>query len=163
MTTTTPNFAADMFRQFNENFNKAFQTGVKFHEDTFRTMNDTTIRTTDEFRNRVERFAEELTPVTKKNADRFTKMFDENMQRTNSFVRSAIEHNPFATPANSPTEMVDRTMNFWKSAFETTRESVEAFNKAGQDAWTNFTQCCKSCDVAGHTAVDAAAKKPAAK
>jgi hypothetical protein len=163
MTTTTPNFATDTIRQTTDTFNKAFQAGVKFQEDTFRTFNENATRATDEFRNRVERFADEMTPVTKKNVDRFTKMFDENTQRTSTFVRSAFDTNPFIAPVSNPTELMDRTMNFWKNAFETTRESFEAFNKTSQDAWTSFTQCCKAGECCQTATADTTAKKPASK
>lgn len=160
---TTTNFATDTFRQAAETFNKAFQAGLKFQEDAFRTFSENATRATDEFRNRVERIADEMTPTTKKNVDRFTKLFDDNTQRASAFFRSALDANPFVAPVHNPTEMMDRTMSFWKSAFETTRESFEALNKTTQDAWTSIAQCCKTGECCQAPTAETASRKPTTK
>src|SRR5262245_37821809 len=98
----------DAFKTAGEMFNKTVQAGVKVQEEAGRFWNDATSRATDEFRNRVEKFAEEVAPLNKKNADRFQRLFDEQTQRGTNFFRMAIEMNPFIRPVSTPAESFDR-------------------------------------------------------
>jgi len=144
-TTTTP--SSDVFKHFSETFSKGMQASTKFYEDGMKFWNDAMTRTTDEFRNRVEKMADEMTPVTKRSAERMQRLFDENTQRGMALVKNGMEMNPVAKPAATPAEFFDRSVNFSKNAFETMRESMDATFKTGAENMREFTQCFRGCDM----------------
>lgn len=152
----------EAFKTAGEMFNKGIQAGVKVQEEAIRFWNDASTRATDEFRNRVEKFAEEVAPLNKKNGERFQRLFDEQMQRGTSFVRAAIESNPFLRPVSNPTEAFERTSNFFKASFDVMRESVDAFTKASQESATEWQNVAKRCETGCCTAsTGEATKRPA--
>jgi hypothetical protein len=155
---TTP--ANDTFKQFSETVTKGSQASTKFFEDGFKFWSDMTTRTTDEFRNRVEKMADEMLPASKKSMERFQKMFDDNTQRSFQLVRQGLEMHPVTHPVGTPAEMIDRTTTFFRNAFETTRESTDAMMKFGTDAMRDFSTAFR-CDMP--FAADTTAKRPTSK
>lgn len=152
----------EAFKTAGEMFNKSVQAGVKVQEESVRVWNDSTTRTTDEFRNRVEKFADEVAPLNKKNADRFQRLFDEQTQRGSNFFRTALEINPFVRPFSTPAEAFERTGNFFKASFDVLRESVDAFSKASQETVADWQNVAKRCETSCCTAPSGdAAKRPA--
>lgn len=152
----------EAFKTAGEMFNKSVQAGVKVQEETVRFWNDATTRATDEFRNRVEKMAEEVAPLNKKNADRFQRLFDEQTQRGTSFFRTAMDVNPFMRPISTPTEAFERTSNFFKASFDVMRESVDAFSKASQETVADWQNVAKRCESGVCTAPTGdATKRPA--
>lgn len=159
MTNTT--FSNDTVKTAGDMFTKSMQAGQKMQEETCRFWTDAANRASDDFRNRVEKMAEEAAPMNKKNAERVQKMFDEQTQRNTNFFRNAMEMNPFVRPVSNPTEMFDRTNQFFKASFDTMRDSFEAFGKASQDVVTEWQNVAKRCETGCCTAtanVDATRK-----
>lgn len=142
MSTATAN---DTFKTVTDTFNKSFEAGVKMHEDAFRMVNDMSTRATEEFRNRVEKMADDVLPMSKKNMDRFQRMFDESTQRATNLVRTSMDLNPMTRPVNSPTEMMDRAFSMWKASFDAARETMDSMQKVTSEVvtdWQNSTKCC---------------------
>jgi hypothetical protein len=153
----------DAFKTAGEMFNKSVQATVKVQEESIRFWNDATTRATDEFRNRVEKMAEEVAPLNKKNADRFQRLFDEQTQRGTNFFRTAMDVNPFVRPVSNPAEAFERTSNFFKTSFDMMRESVDAFSKASQETVADWQNVAKRCESSVCTAPTGDGTKRAAK
>lgn len=152
----------DAFKTAGEMFNKSVQAGVKVQEETIRFWNDATSRATDEFRNRVEKMADEIAPLNKKNVDRFQRLFDEQTQRGSNFFRTAMDINPFIRPVSTPAEAFERATQFFKSSFDVMRESVDAFSKASQETAADWQNVAKRCETGCCTVPTGdAAKRPA--
>lgn len=142
MSTATAN---DTFKTMTDTFSKSFETGVKMQEDAFRMVSDMSSRATEEFRNRVEKMADDVLPQSKKNVDRFQRMFDEHTQRVTTLARTSMDLNPLVRPIAAPAEMMDRAMAMWKASFDAARESMDSMQKLTAEVvtdWQNATKCC---------------------
>ena len=158
----TSTINTEAFKSAGEMFNKSVQASVKVQEESVRFWNDATTRATDEFRNRVEKMADEITPLNKKNADRFQRLFDEQTQRGTSFFRTAMDVSPFVRPVSNPAEAFERATQFFKTSFDMMRDSVDAFTKASQETVADWQNVAKRCETGCCTAPTGdATKRPA--
>lgn len=138
-TTLNTEFFADTFKTMTESFTDTMRTAMKFNEDTARFWTDTFSKNSEEFRTRSHKIADEVTPFSKQNVERFQRTFDEQMNRTVNFMRDAFG----AMQPAKPTEVTDRMLSMWKESFENVRESMDTYAKANMDmfkTWTEFYQ-----------------------
>lgn len=139
--------ATDSFKTMTDTFSKSFDAGVRMQEDAFRMVTDMSTRATEEFRNRVEKMADDVLPMSKKNMDRFQRMFDETAQRATNLVRTSMDLNPAVRPVATPAEIMDRTFSMWKASFDAARETMDAMQKMTTEVvadWQSATKCCGS-------------------
>jgi len=147
---------SNMFRQANENFRSAMETGIRFQQDAFRSISDVLGRSEslEDARNRMEMMATDSINLIRKNAEQSQKLFDETCRSGMDLLRRSFEL--MDPPGGKHKDVYGATREIWTAAFDTMRSNIEAASKTSAQAienWSNFFS--KSMSFAE--------KKPAAK
>lgn len=156
MTATTREFTNDTARMINDSFATAMKTGTKMFEESAQFWFDMAGQNMDTFRNRFEKVADDAIPFSKKNADRFHRLFDDQIQKTTETMRQGVE----MLHAQTPAEAFDGLMGFCRRSLETMRHACETMVKANTEmfeSWQTLTQPMNGGPK------NTAAKQPAAK
>lgn len=145
MATQTFDFMNDTFKQATQNFARTLEVGIKFQEDAARFWTDAFGKNAEELRTQWEKLAADVAPFSKKNMERFHKLFEEQSARSLELLKKSLE----ANRASTPTDALDNLLGLWRNSFDTIRESADAVAKANADLFESWTHMAKG-ETNGH-------------
>jgi hypothetical protein len=141
MNAENTNFVTDMFRHSTDMVNHAMTAGIKFQEESTRFWNDNIGRNVDRFLDQADRIGREFAPTVKKNLQRFRQDIDRQTDKGADFVRRSFESAETAIDDG----VFDRTMQLWRSSFDTMRSGFDTMTKANAqivENWASMTEKC---------------------
>jgi len=154
--TETTGLVADMFRHNMDAFNQAVSAGVKLQEQTTQFFNDTYGKAIDQVFCQAEKFGREALPTAKKNVERIHRTFDDQAKKGLDVMRQSFETAESAFDDG----WADKTMEMWRSSFDTMRTGFETMTKANAQMFENWAQMSeKCCETAGTKSAPKAANK----
>lgn len=160
MTAAAQECMKDTFKQISDTFARTMEIGTKFHEDNARFWTETIGRNLDAFRTQWQKLNDELLPFTRRNVERFHKLFDEQAQRSLELLRRSLEA---ASPAGDASQVYERVNDAWRSSFETLRESADAVAKANAEMFQGWTDAVRRLYNGAAAEADASKRRPAPK
>ncbi len=133
--------AANMFRQANENFKTALETGMRFQQDAFRSMTDVISRgeSFDAVRHRVETMATDSINLIRNNAEPAQRLFDESCKTGIETIRKTFD--AVDAPAGKSKDYFVAQRDLWTVAFDAMRTNVDMASKYSTQAienWSNY-------------------------
>lgn len=133
--------AANMFRQANDNFKTALETGMRFQQDAFRSMTDVISRgeSFEDVRDRVETLATDSINLIRKNAEQAQRLFDETCKTGIETIRKTFD--AVDAPAGKNKDYFVAQRDLWNVAFDTMRSNVDMASKFSTQAienWSNY-------------------------
>jgi hypothetical protein len=137
-TATLTNTWTDTFRQVADNYNKTFQAGMKFFEDSAKLYSDLSAKTVEEGRARYEKGVSDLSELNKKNLERFQAFFEEQARRNAALTPYMFD----PSGMNNPADVCDRVAAMWRTSFETLRDSVTTASKATAEMLEGYAKAC---------------------
>ncbi len=151
--TNPTDFFADSFKVMADGFSKAVQNGTKVYEENARFWSDWTSRSSESIKAQFDKLGQDLTPFSRTQVDRFSKLFDEQMKRGFNVMRETFEFRPNLTPA----EATERFSAFWQTCFTSARETGEAVAKSSNELFQSWVEVARDNPV-GKAVAKAAAK-----
>jgi TPR repeat protein len=129
--------ATNMFKQANETFRSAMETGIRFQQDAFRSVADAFGRgeSFDEARNRIETAATDSLTLIRKNAEQSQKLFDEGCKAGIDLFRKTFE----ALEPSRSRDAFAQARDFWTGAFDALRSNIDAAARASTQAIDNWS------------------------
>ncbi|MBI5763260.1 MAG: hypothetical protein HZA51_07015 [Planctomycetes bacterium] len=130
----------EFFKQANDNFKAAFDTGMKFQNDAFKTMTEMFGRGENfgDVKNRVETLATDSINLVRKNTEQTQRFFDEGCKTGLEMIRKtfAVTEN-----GNSKNDAFTQARDLWQGAFEAMRSNIETASRTNAQTienWSNF-------------------------
>ncbi|MEP0845551.1 MAG: hypothetical protein HRF50_01875 [Phycisphaerae bacterium] len=136
MTTAGQDFVRDTFKGMSDNFTESVRTGMKVQEETVRFWSELAQSNLDNFRSEWEKVQERFADFNSKNAQRFRKLSEDQVQRGMDAARKAMD----VTPTSDPAEMFDRIFANWRSVADVVRDAAEAVCHSGVETWKDLSE-----------------------
>ena len=140
----------DYFRQATDTFKSAMDSGIKFHQDAFKAMNDAFGRgeSMDDCRDRIETVATDSVNLIRKNAEQSQKLFDEGCRSGLEFIRKgfgAFENGN----GHASKDAIERTREVWQSAFDAMKTNLDTAAKNSAQTIENWSAFFNKTMTAG--------------
>lgn len=130
----------EFFKQANDSFKAAFDTGLKFQQDAFKTATEMFGRgeSFDDVKTRVESLATDSINLVRKNTEQTQRYFDEGCKTGLEMIRKTFA----ATEnGNSKRDMFTQARDVWQGAFEAFRNNIETASRTNAQTienWSSF-------------------------
>lgn len=141
----TTEFLTDNFKLFADGFAKTSQANAKFFDESAKFWTDNTKNGLSTFRSEWDKAADEFSPASRKNVERFHKLFDEQIDRNMAVAKKAFDFKP----TTNPTDAFEQISTVTRFGFETARESMDAFVKAGNDIFQAWSEAGRRQVISG--------------
>lgn len=128
-----------MFKQANETFKSAMDTGVRFQQDAFKCMSEFVGRgeTFEDARSRMENVASDSINLIRKNAEQAQKSFDDGCKNGLDVIRKAFD----SGNGQGTKDLMTYTRDVWQNAFDAMRGNIETASRASTlciENWSAF-------------------------
>jgi len=138
MATKTENLMTDLFHQAVETYNDAVKTSVKAQEEIAEWWQDRLgeLGSIEDWQDRMQGFAKEVTPLAQQNADECIKLIQQNTQNSLALLRQAFE----ASRGESVADVQKKTQEIWEASLSAVRQNTEAMVQANAKAMSAWTE-----------------------
>lgn len=133
MVTKDNEFMGMTFTSVADTFSESMRAGVRMQDETMKFWNGVLGQNTEDCRARFDRMFD----LTRENADRAVKLFDDQAQKGLYLMRQGFE----LGTAKTPTEYFDKVNTIWRSSFDLFRNSMDSMARNTNEmisSWTNL-------------------------
>ncbi|MEK6643032.1 MAG: hypothetical protein AABZ08_03925 [Planctomycetota bacterium] len=130
----------EFFKQANDNFKSAFDTGMKFQNEALKTVTEMFGHGENfgDVKNRVETLASDSINLVRKNTEQTQRFFDEGCKSGLEMIRKTFA----ATEnGNNKNDAFTQTRDIWQCAFDAMRTNIETASRTNAQAienWSSF-------------------------
>lgn len=142
--TTNTNGTDNMFKNMNENFRTAFDTGVKFQQETMKSVTSmfNTCEGMEDARCKFETVANDTVSLVRKNAEQTQKAFDESCKNGMNMIQKTFE------TAKADKDIFAQTRDMWNNMFNMMKTNVDMFTRTTTATIENVSEFVnKSMDM----------------
>ncbi len=123
--TVNTNGTENMFKNMNDNVRTAFDNGVKFQQETLKSVTSmfNCCEGTEDARGKFETIANDTINMVRKNAEQTQKNFDETCKNGMNMIKKSCE------TMKADKDLFAQTRDMWSTMFDMMKTNVDMFTK----------------------------------